>query len=34
MRPGDINNLKIKNQAGTMVPLGTLVDIKAVQGPR
>jgi hydrophobic/amphiphilic exporter-1 (mainly G- bacteria), HAE1 family len=33
LKPEDINNLKIKTQKGEMVPLGTLLDIKAVQGP-
>jgi len=33
VRPEDINNLKIKTQNGQMVPLGTLIDIKNVQGP-
>jgi len=29
----DIRNLKVKAGDGTMVPLGTVVDIKAMQGP-
>jgi HAE1 family hydrophobic/amphiphilic exporter-1 len=33
LRPEDINNLKIKTQKDEMVPLGTLLDIKSVQGP-
>jgi HAE1 family hydrophobic/amphiphilic exporter-1 len=33
VRPDDIGNLKIKTQNGQMVPLGTLIDIKSVQGP-
>ena len=33
LKPEDINNLKIKTQKGEMVPLGTLLEIKAVQGP-
>jgi HAE1 family hydrophobic/amphiphilic exporter-1 len=33
LKPEDIANLKIKTQKGEMVPLGTLLDIKAVQGP-
>jgi len=33
MRPTDIANLKIKTPSNEMVPLGTLVDIKSVEGP-
>jgi HAE1 family hydrophobic/amphiphilic exporter-1 len=33
MRPDDIRNLKIKSPAGQMVPLGTLLDIREVEGP-
>jgi HAE1 family hydrophobic/amphiphilic exporter-1 len=33
MRPDDIRNLKIKSPSGTMVPLGTLLDIREVEGP-
>jgi HAE1 family hydrophobic/amphiphilic exporter-1 len=33
MRPDDIRNLKIKTPSNDMVPLGTLIDIKSVQGP-
>jgi len=33
VKPEDIANLKIKTQNGQMVPLGTLIDIKNVQGP-
>lgn len=29
----DIRNLYVRNQAGSMVPLGTLLDIERVQGP-
>ncbi|MBB3463858.1 efflux RND transporter permease subunit [Rhizobium sp. BK377] len=31
--PGDIRNLEVKAGDGTMVPLGTVVDIKPMQGP-
>ncbi len=31
--PDDIRNLKVKAGDGTMVPLGTVVDIKPMQGP-
>ncbi len=30
--PGDIKNLYVRNTAGAMVPLGTLVDVKQTQG--
>jgi hydrophobic/amphiphilic exporter-1 (mainly G- bacteria), HAE1 family len=33
LRPDDILNLKIKTANDQMVPLGTLLDIKSVQGP-
>ena len=33
MQPRDIRNLYTRNQLGEMVPLGTYVDVKAVQGP-
>ena len=33
LQPDDITRLKIKTPAGEMVPLGTLLDIKKVQGP-
>lgn len=33
VRPDDIRNLKVKAGDGTMVPLGTVVDVKSVQGP-
>jgi hydrophobic/amphiphilic exporter-1 (mainly G- bacteria), HAE1 family len=33
MRPDDIRNLKIKTPAGAMVPLGTLLDVREVEGP-
>ena len=33
MQPRDIRNLYTRNQLGEMVPLGTFVDVKAVQGP-
>ncbi|MGY5811775.1 efflux RND transporter permease subunit [Rhizobium sp. LEGMi198b] len=33
IRPDDIRNLKVKAGDGTMVPLGTVVDITAEQGP-
>jgi HAE1 family hydrophobic/amphiphilic exporter-1 len=33
VKPEDIVNLKIKTQSGAMVPLGTLLAIKNVQGP-
>jgi len=32
-RPDDIRNLKTRNAAGEMVPLGTLVDIRDTTGP-
>ena len=31
--PGDIRSLKTRNQAGDMLPLGTLVDVKNSTGP-
>jgi HAE1 family hydrophobic/amphiphilic exporter-1 len=33
MQPEDINNLKIKTPKGQMVPLGTIVEVKSVEGP-
>ncbi|AVA23104.1 MULTISPECIES: multidrug efflux RND transporter permease subunit [unclassified Rhizobium] len=33
IRPDDIRNLKVKAGDGTMVPLGTVVDITSEQGP-
>jgi hydrophobic/amphiphilic exporter-1 (mainly G- bacteria), HAE1 family len=33
MQPTDLMNLKIKTPTDLMVPLGTLIDIKPVQGP-
>ena len=33
IRPEDIRNLSVKAGDGTMVPLGTVVDVKSVQGP-
>jgi HAE1 family hydrophobic/amphiphilic exporter-1 len=33
VRADDIRNLKVKAGDGTMVPLGTVVDVKSVQGP-
>jgi len=33
LRPDDIRNLKTRNAAGEMVPLGTLVDIRETTGP-
>jgi HAE1 family hydrophobic/amphiphilic exporter-1 len=33
LKPDDIRNLKIKTPTNEMVPLGTLLDIKTVQGP-
>jgi HAE1 family hydrophobic/amphiphilic exporter-1 len=33
LRPEDIAQLKIKTQTGAMVPIGTLIEIKSVQGP-
>lgn len=33
VRPDDIRNLKVKAGDGTMVPLGTVVDVTSVQGP-
>ncbi|HEV7440191.1 MAG TPA: efflux RND transporter permease subunit [Methylobacterium sp.] len=33
LRPEDIETLYVKAGNGTMVPLGTLVDVKTVQGP-
>jgi HAE1 family hydrophobic/amphiphilic exporter-1 len=33
MQPRDIRNLYTRNQLGEMVPLGSFVDVKAVQGP-
>jgi HAE1 family hydrophobic/amphiphilic exporter-1 len=33
MRPDDIRNLKIKTPTGAMVPLGTLLDVREVEGP-
>ena len=32
LQPGDIKNLYVRNQKGEMVPLGTLLDVKPVQG--
>jgi multidrug efflux pump len=32
-RVEDINLLKVRNQAGKMVPLGTLVDVREINGP-
>jgi HAE1 family hydrophobic/amphiphilic exporter-1 len=32
LRPGDIKNLYVRNQNGQMVPLGTFLDVKPVQG--
>jgi HAE1 family hydrophobic/amphiphilic exporter-1 len=31
--PQDIKNLRVRNQAGEMVPLGTLLDVRQVLGP-
>ncbi|MEF0940938.1 efflux RND transporter permease subunit [Rhizobium sp. BR 362] len=33
IRPDDIRNLKVKAGDGTMVPLGTVVDVTSMQGP-
>lgn len=33
LQPKDIKNLYIRNQRGEMVPLGTVVDVRYVQGP-
>lgn len=33
IRPDDIRNLKVKAGDGTMVPLGTVVDVVSAQGP-
>lgn len=33
MRPDDVRNLKVKTSTGAMVPLGTLVEVKSVEGP-
>ena len=33
IRPEDIRNLSVRAGDGTMVPLGTVVDVKSVQGP-
>ena len=33
IRPEDIRNLSVRAGDGTMVPLGTIVDVKSVQGP-
>ncbi|MGB7260422.1 MAG: efflux RND transporter permease subunit, partial [Pseudolabrys sp.] len=33
LRPDDINNLTVRNSAGKMIPLGTLVKITPVAGP-
>ncbi|WFU08392.1 multidrug efflux RND transporter permease subunit [Rhizobium sp. CB3090] len=33
VRPDDIRNLKVKAGDGTMVPLGTVVDVTSMQGP-
>jgi hydrophobic/amphiphilic exporter-1 (mainly G- bacteria), HAE1 family len=33
LRPRDIENLQVRNQQGSMVPLGTLVDISPTVGP-
>jgi HAE1 family hydrophobic/amphiphilic exporter-1 len=32
LQPKDIKNLYVRNQRGEMVPLGTLLDVKSVQG--
>jgi HAE1 family hydrophobic/amphiphilic exporter-1 len=32
LQPGDIKNLYVRNQEGEMVPMGTLLDVKSVQG--
>jgi multidrug efflux pump subunit AcrB len=31
--PEDVLNLKTRNEAGEMVPLGTVVDVKEITGP-
>jgi HAE1 family hydrophobic/amphiphilic exporter-1 len=33
VRPDDIRNLKVKAGDGTMVPLGTVIDVTSIQGP-
>ncbi len=33
VRPGDVKNLKTRNRAGAMVPLGTLVDVRDINAP-
>jgi HAE1 family hydrophobic/amphiphilic exporter-1 len=33
LQPKDIKNLYVRNQRGEMVPLGTLIDVRQVQGP-
>jgi HAE1 family hydrophobic/amphiphilic exporter-1 len=33
VRPDDIRNLKVKAGDGTMVPLGTVIDVKSTPGP-
>jgi HAE1 family hydrophobic/amphiphilic exporter-1 len=33
IRPDDVRNLKIKTPTGLMVPLGTLLDVREVEGP-
>ena len=33
LRPEDVENLKVRAGNGAMVPLGTIVEIKTVQGP-
>jgi HAE1 family hydrophobic/amphiphilic exporter-1 len=33
LQPRDIKSLHVRNQRGEMVPLGTLLDVKQVQGP-
>ncbi|MBB3457538.1 HAE1 family hydrophobic/amphiphilic exporter-1 [Rhizobium sp. BK313] len=33
VRPDDIRNLKVKAGDGTLVPLGTVIDVTSIQGP-
>ena len=33
VRPDDLNNLKVKAGNGTMVPLGTMIEVRSVVGP-
>ena len=33
LRPEDVGNLKVRNAAGAMVPLSTMIDIKDITGP-